>query len=262
MRLYWEVLVRAFRRAATYRGAALAGMLTNAFFGLLLSSVYRAAYAGRGDVAGMSMSDAISALWLSQALISIGAGWVSLDVQHAIRSGDIITDLMRPWDFTGYWLCRGIGERLFLLASRGICTYAIGVIGFGARIPDAPALLAFVPSVVLALLLATSFGFIVNLTAFWTTDNTGVLMLSNIMLGLFSGFLIPLPFFPPWLADVAVMLPFQGITNVPLQLMLGRISGGAVWSAYALQLGWLLVLLGASRVLVAAATRRVVIQGG
>jgi ABC-2 type transport system permease protein len=262
VRLYWEVLVRAFRRAATYRGAALAGMLTNAFFGLLLSSVYRAAYAGRADVAGMSMNDTISALWLSQALISIGAGWVTLDVQHAIRSGDVITDLMRPWDFTGYWLCRGIGERLFLLASRGICTYAIGVIGFGARIPDAMTALAFVPSVALALVLATSFGFIVNVTAFWTIDNTGALLLANIMLGLFSGFLIPLAFFPPWLADIAAVLPFQGITNIPLQLMLGRISGTAVWSAYALQLGWLLAFLGISRALVAAATRRVVIQGG
>jgi len=262
VRLYWEVLVRSFRRAATYRGAALAGMLTNAFFGMLLSTVYRAAYADRADVAGMSVQDAISALWLSQALISIGAGWVTLDVQHAIRSGDIIIDLMRPWDVTGYWLCRGIGERLFLLISRGTSTYAIGVIGFGAQVPNMAQLLIFVPSVMLALILATIFGFIVNLTAFWTIDNTGVLMLANVTLGLFSGFLIPLPFLPAWLADIAAVLPFQGITNIPLQLMLGRISGTDIWSAYALQWSWILVLLTISRGLVGVATRRVVIQGG
>ena len=40
MRLYYEVALRAFRRATTYRVAFLAGIITNAFFGAIMSFVY------------------------------------------------------------------------------------------------------------------------------------------------------------------------------------------------------------------------------
>ena len=40
MRLYYEIALRSFRRATTYRSAYIAGILTNAFFGALRSFVY------------------------------------------------------------------------------------------------------------------------------------------------------------------------------------------------------------------------------
>ena len=54
MRLYYEVALRAFRRATTYRVAFLAGIITNAFFGAIMSFVYIAVYAARGDAIAVS----------------------------------------------------------------------------------------------------------------------------------------------------------------------------------------------------------------
>ena len=105
MRLYYEIALRSFRRATTYRSAYIAGVLTNAFFGALRSFVYIAIYGAGSSVAGFSASDAISYSWVTQSLISIGAGWIiSRELTQSIRTGDVVTDLTRPWNFYGYWL--------------------------------------------------------------------------------------------------------------------------------------------------------------
>src|SRR5918912_1761825 len=152
MRLYYEIAVRSFHRAMMYRGAYIAGMLTNAFFGALMSFVYRAVYAAGGTVAGFTVEDAVSYTWTTQSLISVGGAWLSMEIMETIRSGEVVTDLSRPWNFYGYWLSRTLGERIFNLMVRASLTYAVGVVFFDARLPSAPEALAFAVALCLAML--------------------------------------------------------------------------------------------------------------
>lgn len=263
MYLYVAVAAQTFRRATTYRGALVAGILTNAFFGALVSFVYIALYADGDAVAGLTLHDAISYGWATQALISIGAGWVtSTEIAQSIRTGDVITDLMRPWSFFLAWLSRSIGERLFNLLSRGSLTYLIGVLYFGARVPGPFDLLAFVPAVALALVVSFGFSFLVNLSAFWLLDSTGVQLLANVVLGFFSGFLLPLAFFPPTLQAVAFALPFQAITSLPARIFLGQVAPAELPVALLIQLGWAGALCALGLAAQAAALHKVVVQGG
>lgn len=263
MQLYLAIAVRAFRRGATYRSAYVAGILTNAFFGALVCFVYQALYANGGVVAGLSLHDAISYAWITQSLISIGAGWLTTnEIEASIRSGDVVTDLMRPWSFFLYWLSRSVGERLYNLLFRGTLTYLIGVLYFGARVPGPAELLAFVPAIGLALVVSFAFSFLVNLCAFWLIDSTGVSMLANLVLGFFSGFLLPLAFFPPALQAVAYALPFQAITSIPARIFLGQVQAAELAGALLLQLGWAAALCALGLAMQAAALRKVVVQGG
>ncbi len=264
MRLYYEIAVRSFRRVMVYRGAFIAGILTNAFFGALRCFVFIAVYMAspKDSVAGFTLSEAISYTWLTQALISIGAGWVSWDLAGMIRSGDVISDLYRPWSFFGYWLSRSLGERVFNLLVRGSLTYLIGILTFGARLPSFEEGLGFTVAISLALLVSFAFSFIVNLTAFWLIDNTGVAMIANILLMFFSGFLLPLDFFPPLLAAIARALPFQAITALPAQVFLGQITGPALIGTVLLQAFWAVVLCTLAWLMLRAAMHKVVIQGG
>jgi len=263
MRLYYEIALRSFRRATTYRSAYIAGVLTNAFFGALRSFVYIAIYGAGGSVAGFSMSDAISYSWVTQSLISIGAGWIiSRELMQSIRTGDVVTDLARPWNFYGYWLSQSLGERGFNLLLRGSLTYLIGVLYFQAHIPTPAQALSFAVSIALALMLSFAFSFIVNLSAFWLIESSGIMMIANVMLSFFSGFLLPIAFFPPTLAMIARVLPFQGISGLPAQIFLGQLTGTRLAQALLLQLFWCVALVGAGLLLLRAAVRKVVIQGG
>jgi ABC-2 type transport system permease protein len=264
MRLYWEIGVRSFRRATAYRSAYIAGLLTNAFFGAVFSFVYLAVFAASDQpvVAGFSVREAVSYVWITQSLISIGAGWISWELADTIRSGDVITDMARPWSFYGYWLSKSLGERVFNLLVRGAFTYLIGVLYFGAIVPDAAQLAAFAATIALAMLVSFAFGFMLNLVAFWLLDYSGVAVISSILLQLFSGFLVPLAFLPAPLQTVAALLPFRAITSVPAQTFLGQLSGTALLGALALQFFWVLAMTGAALFMLRYAVRKVVIQGG
>jgi len=263
MRLYYEIALRSFRRATTYRSAYIAGVLTNAFFGALRSFVYIAIYGAGGSVAGFTLNDAISYTWVTQSLISIGAGWIiARELTQSIKSGDVVTDLARPWNFYGYWLSQSLGERGFNMLLRGSLTYLIGVLYFGAHIPTSGEALGFAAAISLALLVSFAFSFLVNLTAFWLIDSSGVMLIANVVLQFFSGFLLPLAFFPAPLATLARLLPFQAITGLPAQVFLGQISGAALLPTLLLQAFWALALGGLAALALRAAMRKVVIQGG
>jgi ABC-2 type transport system permease protein len=213
-------------------------------------------------VAGFTLNDAISYTWITQSLISIGAGWLNRDLGTSIYSGDVITDLTRPWNFYGYWLSRTLGENAFNLLVRGTITYTFGVLTFHARLPALGELLAFGTAISLGMLVSCAFSFMVNLTAFWLLDNAGVMIIANISLSFLSGFYLPLNFFPPWLAQIARSLPFQAITGLPAEIFLGHIRGDAFGSALALQAFWAVVLTLLGLLMLRAAVRKVVIQGG
>jgi ABC-2 type transport system permease protein len=216
MRLYAAIARRAFQRATTYRSAYVAGILTNAFFAALMSFVYSAIYADQPMVAGLTRADALSYVWATQSLIAIGAAWITTtEISQSIRTGDVISDLMRPWSFLLYWLSRSLGERSFNLLVRGSLTYLIGVLYFDVHIPRLLDLLAFIPAVILAMLISFAISFYVNLSAFWLLDSTGVILLMNMIIQFFSGFLMPIAFFPPILQQITRALPFQAVNNSP-----------------------------------------------
>ena len=262
MRLYYEIAVRSFRRATMYRGAYIAGLLTNAFFGALMTFVYRALYAAGGSIGGFTLDDAVSYTWVTQSLISIGGAWLSQDIMSTIRTGEVITDLSRPWSFYGYWLSRTLGERAYNLLVRASLTYLAGVLLFDAHVPSAAQGLAFMAAMGLAMLVSFSLNFIVNLSGFWLLDATGLMLLANTVLMFFSGFLLPIAFFPPALRAVANALPFQAITSLPAQVFLGKIDGAELGGVFLLQLFWAGVLGAVAVVVLRAAMRKVVIQGG
>ncbi|HSH83531.1 MAG TPA: ABC-2 family transporter protein, partial [Herpetosiphonaceae bacterium] len=121
---------------------------------------------------------------------------------------------------------------------------------------------AFAAAISLSMLVSFSLTFIVNASGFWMLDAMGLIIISNIVLMFFSGFLLPLAFFPPRLASIAAVLPFQAVTSLPAQVFLGKIRGIALGQTLLLQLFWAVVLAGLALLVLRAATRKVTIQGG
>jgi len=104
--------------------------------------------------------------------------------------------------------------------------------------------------------------FLLNVSAFWTTDARGlgsIGLASSLFLG---GFVVPIRYFPDWLQPVVLALPFASITQTPADLFVERIQGSAVAGALLLQVVWAIVLLAAAQLVTLLAISRVVIQGG
>ncbi|WP_329616031.1 ABC-2 family transporter protein [Streptomyces brevispora] len=266
MRLYAVVAAGGFRRYATYRIATVAGVFTNTVFGFIMAYTYTALWDERPRLGGYDMSQALTYVWLGQALLMtcamMGGGFED-ELMERIRTGDVAVDLYRPIDLQLWWLACDLGRAAFHLLGRGIMPMLLGSFAFDLALPTSPGIWpTFLVSVALGVVVSFAIRYLVALSAFWLMDGAGAAQIAFLAGMFFSGLLLPLNLFPGLLGEVARALPWSALLQVPADVFLGRHTGWGLVRAYGFQAGWALALLSVGRLLQSAATRRVVVQGG
>jgi len=264
--LYVAVATRAFRRYSTYTAATLAGIFTNSVFGVIYSFAYLALWAQRPGAGGYDSVDAVTYVWIGQALLMTVALWgggTTDDLPERIRSGDIAIDLYRPVGLLGWYLAGDLGRAAYHLLTRGLAPTVVGALLFELRFPSTPqAVLGLVLAIPLAVTVSFAVRFLVACTAFWLLDASGPRLLSAVLAIFFSGMALPLVIFPDGLRDVALALPWASYLQTPADIWLGKRTGWSLLGGLGLQALWAFVLLGCCQLVLRAATRRVVVQGG
>ena len=263
MDIYWHLAVKSFQKHLAYRAANLAGIATNTFFGAVYILVYTALFSGREQVGGFTLQDTITYAILAQSLLMAMSAFGNRELSEAIVKGTIAVDLARPVDFYLYWAALDLGRAIYYLIFRGLPTFAIGALLFGVKWPaNAATLLMFLLTVALGMVVSFAFRFITNCLAFWTTDARGLLYLTNTVIMFFSGFIVPLNFFPPPLAAIAVALPFRGLAQLPVNVYLGKIPPGQLGPILLTQVAWLILMVVGGRLVLSRMVRRVTLAGG
>src|SRR5213080_4457223 len=194
MRLDWEIAKRGWRRYAAYPWATAAGVFTNTIFGFIQAYILLAVYRHRTHVGGYDAGDAVTYVWLAQALIMTVYifGWT--DFALRIRDGWIATDLSRPLDPQRYWLAFDLGRAPFHFLSRGVLPFIVGALVFQLHYPSPLDGMLFVLSLGLAVVVSLAYRFLYNLPAFWILDIRGVLMISLTVSLFFSGMIVPIAY--------------------------------------------------------------------
>ena len=252
-----------YARWAAYPAATLAGMFTNVVFGFLRSYVLLALFAQRDHIGAYDSTRALTYVWLTQGFIMTVFIWGWNDLATRIRTGDIAVDLVRPIHPLRMGLAADYGRALYHAAFRGIPPFVVGALFFPLVLPaNAVTWLVFAASVVFAI--ATSYGYrlLYNAAAFWLMESRGPGLAAGLFATLFSGFLVPIAFFPDWLAAIAHATPFPSVIQTPVDIFVGAIAGPDIAFALLSQLAWALATLAAASGLFALGTRRLVIQGG
>lgn len=263
MRLYWELIQLAFRRQLAYRGAAMAGLLTNLFFGLLRAAVMAALFGARQEVTGMSLQDAVTYTGISQATI----GFISLfgwyDLIRSVYTGQVGSDLLKPMDFFKFWFAQDMGRAAANILLRGIPLILLYALFFEITVPTRllswPALFL---AVALASMVSFSFRFLINLASFWVPNATGIARLAFTISWFLSGFMMPLRFFPDWFVRLCYLTPFPHIINTIVEVYLELLTPAQVAAALANQLIWVALLVAACYLVLRLGVRRLVILGG
>lgn len=264
MLVHGAVYARGLRRYSTYRAATLAGVLTNSVFGAINAMVLLALFAARPEINGYDATDAVTQVFIGQALIGVTLilSGPSLDLSTRIRTGDVAMDLLRPVPLQSWWLAQDLGRATFAFAWRGVPTFAVGALLFDLAAPDAP--LATAVSLLLVAVLGFALRYLYTLAAFWILDVRGLWTLMGFVGPVAAGMLLPLTLFPAPVADVLRLLPWASLVQIPAEIYLGKdtLPGGSVLGGLALQSGWAFVLLALGAWMTGHATRKVVVQGG
>lgn len=263
VRLYAAVAAGGFRRYATYRAATAAGVFTNTVFGLILVYTYLALWDERPHLGGYDQSQAVTYVWLGQALfatLAMQGGGFETELMERIRTGAVAIDLYRPADLQLWWLAGDLGRSVFQLLGRGVIPFVFGMLAFPMAVPGDPLVWAqFLVAVVLAMVVSFAIRYLVALSGFWLLDGTGALQMLMVT-GMFcTGMVLPLNVFPGALGEVVRALPWAAMLQMPADVLMGE---AGAWDTYVFQVSWAAVLLTAGRLVQSAATRRVVVQGG
>ncbi|MGW1540498.1 ABC transporter permease [Streptomyces sp. NPDC002309] len=262
-RLYAAVAVGNFRRYATYRAATAAGVFTNTVFGIVLVYTYLALWDERPQLGGYDQAQAVTYVWLGQALLStlaIGGGGFENELMERIRTGDVAIDLYRPADLQLWWLAADLGRAFFQLLGRGVLPFAFGALVFDVALPSDPVTWgACLVAVLLGMVVSFGIRYLVALSAFWLLDGTGMTQMLMVTGTFCSGLLLPLNLFPGVLGDVVRALPWSSLLQAPADVLLGRADP---LGTFLFQAAWAVALLAVGRLVQSAATRRVVVQGG
>jgi ABC-2 type transport system permease protein len=240
--------------------ATLAAFVENTVVTMFRAYVWLAVLNVRGNIRGFDASDVVTFAFVTQAIhASLQVTW-DTPITERIRSGDIVTDLYRPVDLQLWWLAHESGRVAFSVLALGVPPIMVGSLLFDLSLPTTPSVwLLFAMSIALAFFLSYAWRFLVSCSGFWLLDGRGVTMLAGAAFTIASGSGVPLALMPTALGDALHWLPFAGMVQLPIEVLLQK---GSALENLALQASWAVALLALGHVVLKRAERRLVVHGG
>ncbi|GHU81144.1 ABC transporter permease [Clostridia bacterium] len=249
-----------------YRAAAIAGVSTQFFFGLLFLMIYHAFYRFSPDQS-MAFADLASYNWLRQAFLAIAAMWSQdNDLLESIANGNVTYEFCRPYRMFDFWFARLLATRIarVLLRCLPILAIAFFLPALWSMNPPGSAicLALFLVSIALSAALAVAISMFIYILTFTTLSSQGPRMLVSTLTDLFSGTIVPLPLIPAPLQTVLYCMPFAYMADLPYRIYSGNIPPAQAVLGISVQAAWIIALYFLGRWSFDKVSARVVIQGG
>ena len=267
MRAYVSLLRVRFLNGLQYRAAALGGLSTQAFWGVMLIFIYKAFYGDAAASGGFSYKDLVTFVWLQQAFLSFSMlyDWDG-EMLDMVMTGGISYELCRPVKLYNVWYVKLLSKRL----ARGLLRFApIVALGFlmpqpyKLSLPESPlSFLLFVITLCMGLLLLVAISMLVYISVFKTMSPVGSVGILGIIGEFFSGMTIPIPLMPAWLQKICMFLPFRWTSDLPFRVYSGSIGAAEAAAGIIVQAAWIFILALTGAILMKKITHLSVVQGG
>jgi ABC-2 type transport system permease protein len=192
-----------------------------AFFAVILgvfSSLWGAVAEAGMPVAG----DPTSLVWYLAATewILLSAPPIHVEIQEAIRRGDVVYRLGHPVSYVAAEFARGLGLLAVRAPFLGLTAF-LSAFAFTGGIPPLNALLIVVPFGFAASALITALYLAIGLLAFWLQDVAPVYWVWQKLMFVLGGLMLPLDVYPEFIQHAAVFTPFPSLLAAPASFVLG-----------------------------------------
>jgi len=271
MRPYFAIFAARFLMMLQYRAAALAGIATQFWFGAIMIMALSAFYTGAHGSVSITLAQAITYIWLGQAFLGLLPWNVDPEIALMMRTGNVAYERLRPVDTYFYWFTRAMAWRaaatllrsLPLLFVTSVLFEYLGLGAWSLRPPASlDALVLFVFSMAAVVFLSSAITTLLNISVVWTVSGQGINVITNSLVLILSGMVIPLPLFPDWAQLLLLLQPLAGLVDIPYRIYVAHLSAGAAIAGIALQISWTVLFIVLGRLLLTHTMRRIQIQGG
>lgn len=267
MKKYLSFFRLRFIMGLQYRTAALAGIVTQFFWGAMEILMFSAFYRTSPENFPMSFSATVCYVWLQQAFLALFGSWIlENEIFDTIMNGNISYEFCRPVNLYSMWFSRNVANRLSAAMLRCMPILLVAAMlpaPYGILPPKSLFhFLFFLLTLFLSLLVVVSVCMLLYVFSFFTISPMGLRMFFSAAMEFFAGAVIPLPFFPEKVRAVMELLPFASMQNVPLRVYSGSMSNAEMLRAILLQIIWLILLVAVGQMVCKMAERQVTVQGG
>src|SRR5262249_28448603 len=143
-------------------------------------------------VAGYDEPQLATFVWAGQGLIGVVLLWSPLDLAERIRTGDVITDLLRPIDPVWQLLSADRARAASPACTRFVVPWVTAALVFQLYAPKRLLTYALFPcSVLLATIVCFGCRYLVNAAAYWLLDSRGPNTFWTLTSGLLGGIYVP-----------------------------------------------------------------------
>ena len=120
----------------------------------------------------------------------------------------------------------------------------------------------FLVSSVLACLLNDTIAYLFGILCFYTSSAWGLNSLKTTVISFLSGALLPLAFFPPVFKDIVGYMPFAGMSQNPVLILMMKYDYIESLKVILIAFVWLILLELFVKLLFSHAIKKVTVQGG
>ena len=135
----------------------------------------------------------------------------------------------------------------YVVAHRALCPGVLSCRGFFSGWPDPATMGAFVLSLVLSFLLGFFLEATLGMVGFWILEVSSLLFVYQLFSFFFSGQMFPIDILPGVARQFVDLLPIPYMAYFPVAVFLGKITGMTWPWGLAVQVGWVVFFLFASR---------------
>lgn len=194
-----------------------------------------------GAIGGYARGDFVAYYLVLIVVNQLTFAQTNWTVGDLIRDGTMNAILLRPIAPIVDTVAAEIAGKVVLLS------FAIPVAGVllivlsppGVRLPGDP--IVFVITLLGAWALRFLWGYWLALTAFWSTRSNALVLMQDALVFVLAGQVAPTDLLPGGLRTVAEWLPFRYMLGFPIEVLLGKVHGGALPRGMIVQLAWLTV---------------------
>ncbi len=262
---WWTFFQTSINERLVYRGDFMLGTLmrflptlTQIFFWWAIFETIS------GSIANYSYQNIIAyylLVTISRAFSSMPG--LTSGIANQIRNGEVKKFLIQPVDMIGCLLMQRIAHKLvyYLIAALpfALVFWLCGNF-FVDGWPSADVLVVFFASLIFAFLLGFFLETCIGLVGFWFLEVTSLMFIYMLFNFFLSGHMFPLELLPDSLSlyaggptinlrAIVDALPFKYLAYFPAAVFLGKIRGPEMYTGLAVEIGWVFLFIGLSRLL-------------
>lgn len=247
MQKYWSIFKISFQQEFAYRLNFIMWRVRNVIQILLIFFLWDTVFADpKRVVFGYDRGKILTYVFGILIIRAFVLSARTVDVAGEISRGDLANYLVKPINYFKYWLTRDLSSKALNLAFAAVEFSILFLIlkppfFFQANLLS---MLAFLVSVVLAILIFFTILFITSFVPFWAPEIAwgAQFIVVTTVIEFLSGALFPLDILPQVFQKVLSYSPFPYLLFFPIQVYLGKIPGIEVFKGIVIAGIWVGIL--------------------